>query len=69
MNALVPVPVEAASVELFTAHDSRVEKVALIVDEASPWVVRRGGPLPMIVGRYTTQAEARVGRSQGKPRV
>jgi hypothetical protein len=49
---------EAASAELFTAHDSRVEKVALIVDEGSPWVVRRGAPLPIIVGRYETQEEA-----------
>jgi hypothetical protein len=49
---------ESASAELFTAHDSRTEKVALIVDEALPWVVRRGSPLPIIIGRYETQAEA-----------
>jgi hypothetical protein len=48
----------ALPAELFTAHDSRVENVALIVDEALPWVVRRGGPLPIIVGRYASQEEA-----------
>lgn len=48
---------EAAPTEPFTAHDSRVEKVALIVDPDLPWVVRRGGPLPIIVGRYATQEE------------
>ena len=48
---------EAAPTEPFTAHDGRVEKVALIVDPDLPWVVRRGGPLPIIVGRYATQEE------------
>jgi hypothetical protein len=43
---------------LFTAHDTRVDSVALIVDAALPWVVRRGGPLPIIVGRYASQEEA-----------
>jgi hypothetical protein len=44
--------------ELFTAHNTEREQVALIHDPALPWVVRRGGPLPTIVGRYQTQAEA-----------
>ena len=34
------------------------ENVALIVDPAAPWVVRKGGRLPIIVGRYETEAEA-----------
>ena len=62
MNALVPLPAtaafKAAPAELFTAHDGRVEQVALIVNEALPWVVRRGGPLPVIVGHFATQEEA-----------
>jgi hypothetical protein len=49
---------ESPSAELFTAHDSRAEKVALIVDPDLPWVVRKGGKYPIIVGRYETQAEA-----------
>jgi hypothetical protein len=62
MNAVVPVQAtaafEAAPAELFTAHNTEREKAALIHDPALPWVVRRGGPLPIIVGRYETQAEA-----------
>ena len=49
---------EAAPAELFTAHNTEREQVALIHDPALPWAVRRGGPLPIIVGRYETQAEA-----------
>jgi hypothetical protein len=64
MNALVPMPVmaapiEAASAELFTAHDTGVEAVALVHDPKLPWVVRKGGRLPTILEpRYQTQAEA-----------
>jgi hypothetical protein len=44
---------------LYTVHDTRTEKVALIYDDALPWVVRKGGSLPVILEpRYETQAEA-----------
>jgi hypothetical protein len=49
---------ESPSAELFTVHNTEREQVALIHDPALPWIVRRGGPLPIIVGRYETQAEA-----------
>jgi hypothetical protein len=63
MNALVPVPAtaafEAATAELFTAHNTQREQVALIHDPKLPWVVRKGGKLPTILEpRYQTQAEA-----------
>jgi hypothetical protein len=63
MNAVVPLPAtaafEAASAELFTAHNTEREQVALIHDPALPWVVRKGGKLPTILEpRYQTQAEA-----------
>jgi hypothetical protein len=63
MNAVVPLPAaaafEAASAELFTAHDTGVESVALVHDPKLPWVVRKGGKLPTILEpRYQTQAEA-----------
>ena len=64
MNALIPLPVRAAPVdaapaELFTAHDTSVEAVALVHDPRLPWVVRKGGKLPTILEpRYQTQAEA-----------
>jgi hypothetical protein len=63
MNALVPLPAtaafEAASAELFTAHNTEREQVALIHDPALPWVARKGGKLPTILEpRYQTQAEA-----------
>jgi hypothetical protein len=45
-------------VDLYTVHDSREEKVALIVDPALPWVVRKGGKYPTIVGRYASREEA-----------
>ena len=45
MNALVPLPAtaafEATSAELFTAHDTGVEAVALVHDPKLPWVVPR----------------------------
>jgi hypothetical protein len=63
MNAVVPLPATAAfaatSAELFTAHNTEREQVALIHDPALPWVVRKGGKLPTILEpRYQTQAEA-----------
>ena len=63
MNAVVPLPAtaafEATSAELFTAHDTGVEAVALVHDPKRPWVVRKGGKLPTILEpRYQTQAEA-----------
>jgi hypothetical protein len=49
---------QAPHVERFTVHDTRIEKVALIVDPALPWVVRKGGKYPTIVGRYASREEA-----------
>ena len=43
---------------LFTVHNTGVENVALVHDARLPWVVRKGGQLPTIVGRYGTQEEA-----------
>ncbi len=62
MNALVPVQVaafEAAPAPLYyTVRDTGRENVALVHDAALPWIVRKGGKYPIIVGRYETQAEA-----------
>jgi hypothetical protein len=49
----------ATTPELYTVHDTRVENVTLIHDAALPWVIRKGGKLPIILDpRYETQAEA-----------
>jgi hypothetical protein len=49
---------EAASAGLFTTHDKPSRESRADCRRALPWVIRRGGPLPIIVGRYETQEEA-----------
>jgi hypothetical protein len=45
--------------DLYTVHDSRAEKVALIHDPALPWVVRHNGKYGTILHpRYQTREEA-----------
>jgi hypothetical protein len=72
MNAVVPLPAtaafEAASAELFTAHNTERAHVALIHDPALPWVVRKGGKLPTILEpRYQTAGGGRMRRARAEP--